>query len=155
MSMASNKQTVRRIFEDYVSRGRRELLVELFAEDYSGAQSGGPAMGRDGFAASAAALREGFPDIRYSILDLIAEGDRVTVRWQWRGTHSGVFRGPAGTFPPTGKSVANDGIGVFQVENGKLTRGWLITDRLGFLQEIGALPKPSPPTERSREEGRP
>jgi steroid delta-isomerase-like uncharacterized protein len=99
-------------------------------------------MRRDGFAATLGALREGFPDIRYSIADLIAEGDRVTARWQWQGTHSGVFRGPAGTFPPTGKSISNDGIGIFQVEHGKVKRAWLITDRLGFLQEIGALPKP-------------
>lgn len=142
MSVESNKQVVRRILEDYLNRGRRELLDELFAEDYSGVQSGAPAMGRDGFAASSAALREGFPDVQYSILDLVAEGDRVTARWQWQGTHRGVFRGPAGTFPPTGKSISNDGIGVFQVEDGKVKRAWLITDRLGFLQGIGALPKP-------------
>ena len=142
MSVERNKQIVRRIFEDYVNRGNSDVLDELFAENYAGAQAGAPATGRDGFAAAQKALRDGFPDIRYSITDLIAEGDRVTARWQWRGTHSGVFRGPAGTFPASGKSIANDGIGIFQVEQGKVTHAWLITDRLGFLQEIGALPRP-------------
>jgi steroid delta-isomerase-like uncharacterized protein len=140
MSAEHNKLVVRRIFEDYVNRGNPELLNELFAENYVGAQSGAPAMGRDGFAAALRALRDGFPDIRYSITDLLAEGDRVTARWLWQGTHSGVFRGPAGTFPPTGKSISNGGIGIFQVEQGKVTHAWLITDRLGFLQDIGALP---------------
>jgi steroid delta-isomerase-like uncharacterized protein len=144
MSPEQNKQVVRRIFEEYASQGTSELLAELLAPDYVGAQGGGaPTMGRDGFAATMAALREGFPDIRYSIADLIAEGDRVTARWQWHGTHRGVFRGPAGTFPPTGKSVANDGIGIFQLKYGRVTHAWLVTDRLGFLQEVGALPKPS------------
>ena len=135
------KQTVRRIFEDYVNRGESELLHVLFAEDYAGSQSGAPSTGRDGFAATMGALREGFPDIRYSLLDLIAEGDRVTARWKWQGTHRGVFRGPAGTFPPTGKSISNDGMGVFQLQDGKVKRASLISDRLGFLQEIGALPR--------------
>ena len=143
MSGERIKQTVRRIFEDYVNRGESELLSELFAEDYLGSQSGAPPMGRDGFAATMGALREGFPDIRYSILDLIAEGDRVTARWNWQGVHRGVFRGPAGTFPPTGKSISNDGMGVFQLQDGKVKRAWLFSDRLGFLQEIGALPRPA------------
>ena len=140
MSIERNKEIVRRLFDEYVNRGKPELLTELFAEDYVGAQSGTPAMGRDGFAANLQALREGFPDIQYSIIDLIAESDRVTARWQWQGTHSGVFRGPAGTFPPTRKSISNDGIGIFQVEDGKVTHAWLITDRLGFLQQIGGVP---------------
>ena len=143
MSGERIKQTVRQIFEDYVNRGESELLSELFAEDYLGSQSGAPPTGRDGFASTMGALREGFPDIRYSILDLIAEGDRVTARWRWQGTHRGVYRGSAGTFPPTGKSISNDGMGVFQLQDGKVKRAWLISDRLGFLQEIGALPRPA------------
>jgi steroid delta-isomerase-like uncharacterized protein len=143
MSLERNKEIVRQIFDEYVNHGKPELLSKLFAEDYVGAQSGTPPMGRDGFAKSAQALREGFPDIHYSIVDLMAEGDRVTARWQWRGTHSGVFRGPAGTFPPTGKSILNEGIGIFQVKDGKVTHAWLITDRLGFLQQVGGMPTPT------------
>jgi steroid delta-isomerase-like uncharacterized protein len=145
MSGERNKQVVRRIFEEYVNRGTPELLEELFAQDYVGAPSGAPTMGRDGFAAALRALRDGFPDVRYSISDLIAEGDRVAIRWQWQGTHSGVFRGPAGTFPPTGRSISNDGIAIFQVGEGKVTQAWVITDRLGFLQAIGVLPVPASP----------
>lgn len=137
---AENKRAVRRIFEDYVNEPRTELLNELFADDYVGAQSGTAPMGPAGFATTLQALREGFPDIRYSIEDLIAEGDVVAVRWQWTGTHRGVFRGPAGAFQPTGKTVSNDGIAIFHVSGGKAVRASLITDRLGFLQQIGAVP---------------
>ena len=137
MTMERNREVVRRIFEDYANHGGAELLNELFAKDYSGTQAGAPPSGREAFAASLAALREGFPDIRYSIAELISDGDVVSVRWQWRGTHSGEFRGPAGVFPATGKSISNDGAAIFHVEDGKVRRGWVITDRLGFLQQIG------------------
>lgn len=138
MSVERNKQVVRRLFDEYVNGRNDDLLSELLADDYVGAQSGTWAMGRDGFAASQKALRAGFPDVRYAITDLIAEGDRVVARWQWHGTHTGVFRGPAGTFPPTGRSISNEGIAIFQIEQNKVTQAWLITDRLGFLQGIGA-----------------
>ena len=63
------KQTVRRIFEDYVNRGESELLHVLFAEDYAGSQSGAPSTGRDGFAATMGALPRGSPTsgTRFSI----------------------------------------------------------------------------------------
>jgi steroid delta-isomerase-like uncharacterized protein len=117
-------------------------LTELIAEDYVGMREGGtPPTGRAGFIGVMQALREGFPDIHYTLADLIAEGDRVAVRWQWRGTHRGTFRGPGGTYPPTEKQLSNDGMAVFQIKDGKVARSWLLTDRLGFLQEVGALPK--------------
>jgi len=137
MSVERHKETVRRIFEDYVNRGKAEFLAELFAEDYVIVQSGAPPAGREAFAATIAALREGFPDTRYSIAEMASDGDVVTVHWQWQGTHRGVFRGPAGVFPATGKSISNDGAATFHVEDGKVTRGRVISDRLGFLHQIG------------------
>jgi predicted ester cyclase len=134
-----NKQVVRRIFEDGVNSRKMELLNQLIADDYVGPQGGttGPAA----FTGPIQGLIEGFPDIHYKIEDLVAEGDRVALRWRWDGTHRGTYRGPGGVFAPTGKHVANDGMAVFQLKDGKVQRSWLITDRLGFLQEIGALPK--------------
>jgi len=135
-----NKQVVRRIFEDMVNSANTQLLNELIAEDYEGTQAGAPATGRTAFAATMENLRHAFPDIHYSIDDLLAEGDRVSVRWRWSGTHRGVFRTPLGEYPPTGKHVANDGIAVFQLKEGRAWRSWLITDRLGFLQRLGGTP---------------
>jgi predicted ester cyclase len=139
---ADNKQIVRRIFEDYVSAPSPELLNELLAEDYVGMTSGAPPTGRAQFAATIQALRAAFPDLRYSIEDLVEEGDLVAVRWQWTGTHRGVFKSPFGTFEPTGKQVSNDGAAVYQMKNGRAVRASLLTDRLGFLQHVGAIPGP-------------
>src|SRR5262245_9858764 len=76
-----NKEVVRRIFEDAINTGKLELLSQLIADDYVGNPGAGP-VGRAGFSGAIAALREGFPDIHYTLGDLVAEGDRVAVRWQ-------------------------------------------------------------------------
>ena len=52
-------------------------------------------------------LRTAFPDIHYTLDDVIAEGDRVAVRWHWTGTHKAPFR----AFPPTGKRLTNPASG--------------------------------------------
>jgi predicted ester cyclase len=61
----------------------------------------------------------------------------VAVRWTWRGTHTGTFRG----FAPSQKSVTNDGITLYQLKEDKIVRAALQTDRLGVLQQIGVLPQ--------------
>jgi steroid delta-isomerase-like uncharacterized protein len=139
-----NKRVVRRVFEDAINSRRMDLLNELIADDYVGAQGVTASSGRATFTGSIQALIDGFPDLQYKLEDLVAEGDRVTVRWQWKGTHRGTYRGPGGVYPPTGTQVSNDGMAFFQVKDGKVQRSWLLTDRLGFLQEIGAFPKAPP-----------
>ena len=82
-------------------------------------------------------LRAAFPDIHYTVDDVVAEGDQVAVRWHWTGTHRGAFRG----FPPTDKAVTNTGAGIFRLSGGKIVTAVLETDRLGFLEQIGAVPE--------------
>jgi predicted ester cyclase len=145
-----NKRVVRRIFEEAVNGKKLELLGELVAEDYTGMQGPLAIRGPAGFARSLQALIEGFPDIHYQLDDLVADGDRVAVRWQWKGTHRAEFHGPGGvSYPPTGNQVANDGMAIFHIKDGKVRSAWLITDRLGFLQMVGALPQvPGPAPKR-------
>jgi predicted ester cyclase len=129
----SNKQIVRRLFEDYFNHGRVEQLGEIVSPDFAGPNGQrGPAS----FAGVLVGLRRAFPDIVYTVEDLVGEGDRVAVRWTWRGTHTGPFR----DWAPTGKRVTNTGFAIFQVADGKLTNSWLETDRLGFLLSIGVIP---------------
>jgi predicted ester cyclase len=79
----------------------------------------------------------GFPDATFTIHELVAEGDRVVVRWRWKGRHTGTFRGIA----PTGITVENDGIVIYEFTHGKLTRSFTMNDRLGLLQALGVVPK--------------
>jgi steroid delta-isomerase-like uncharacterized protein len=111
-----------------------ELLPQLVSDEYVDLRGG---RGASAFANNLTSLRNGFPDIRFTIEDLIAEGDRVAVRWRWQGTHTGVFNG----LPASQKHVTNDGIVIYQLQDHKIVQTWIQTDRLGVLQEIGVLPK--------------
>lgn len=129
----ANKQLVRRLYDDYLNPGRLDRLGEIVSPDFQGA---GPQRGPAAFSGVIGGLRAAFPDLRYTVEDLVGDGDRVAVRWSWRGTHTGAFRGIA----PTGKQVVNTGFAIFEVTDGKLARAWVETDRLGFLVAIGAVP---------------
>jgi steroid delta-isomerase-like uncharacterized protein len=133
MPSDANKAIVRRLFEEYFNKGLVDRLGEIVSPDFVGP---GGQRGPAAFATVLGALRTGFADIAYTVDDIIAEGNRVAVRWTWRGTHTGQFR----TYPASGKKVANTGFAIFEVSDGKLTRSWLETDRLGFLLSIEAIP---------------
>ena len=124
-----HKQLVRSLY-DSINSGRLEPIEPLVDNEYEG--------GPEAFLANITSLRAGFPDIRFTIEDLIAEDDRVVVRWTWIATHDGTFRGIA----PTHKRITNSGIAIYQFRDGKILRNWVETDRLGALQQMGAAPAP-------------
>jgi predicted ester cyclase len=87
----------------------------------------------------AAGYLRAFPDLRMSIEDQIAEGDRVVTRWTAQGTHKGSLEGIA----PTGKAVKVTGIVVDRFAGGKWVEEWESFDELGMMQQIGAIPAAS------------
>jgi steroid delta-isomerase-like uncharacterized protein len=140
----ANEQLVRRLYADVINPGRMDALRDFVADDFVGPAGTGPAS----FAASIETLRAGFPDLSYTLEDIVAADDRVAVRWTVRGTHTGQFR----SFAPTGKTFANAGFAIFRIADGKIVHAWVQTDRLAFLQALGAIPDdprfgppPSPP----------
>jgi steroid delta-isomerase-like uncharacterized protein len=139
----ANEQLVRRLYAEVINPGRMDALPDFVAADFVGPAGTGPAA----FAASIEALRAGFPDLSYTLEDVVAGADRVAVRWTVRGTHTGQFR----SFAPTGKTFANAGFAIFQIADGKIVHAWVQTDRLAFLQALGVIPDdprfgpPTPP----------
>jgi steroid delta-isomerase-like uncharacterized protein len=130
----NNKAIVRKLVEDCLNTGELALLNMLVSDDYVGPTGQkGPA----GFADTVRALRQAFPDIRWTIEDLFAAGDRVALRWQWQGTHEAPFR----NFPASRKTLTNTAIAIFQLKDNRIVQGWVQTDQLGFLQQIGAVPQ--------------
>lgn len=107
----------------------------LVAPEFVGGQGErGPA----GFAGTIAGLRRGFPDIHFTVEELIAEDERVA-RWTWRGTHQGPFQGVAATH----ERVTNTGIVIFQLRDGQLVSARNEVDRLGVLQQLGLIARPA------------
>ena len=77
-----------------------------------------------------------FPDCRWEVEDLIAEGERLAGRDTCRGTHRGAFLGVA----PTGKAVTMRGLHLWRVAEGKVVEHWTVADQLGLLRQLGAFP---------------
>jgi len=83
-------------------------------------------------------LHMAFPDVRLTIEDMVAEGDKVAVRWAWSGTHRGEYMGIA----PTGKEVTYTGITIHRITGGKIVESWDEVDNLGLMQQLGVAPPP-------------
>jgi predicted ester cyclase len=79
-----------------------------------------------------------FPDIRTSIEEQIAEGDRVVTHWINRGTHQAAFCGAA----PTGRPIEYSGMSIDRIEGGRVVRNYGQADLLGLLEQIGAVRLP-------------
>jgi len=83
-------------------------------------------------------LFAGFPDHRATILDLIAEGDKVVAMMSSEGTNSGTFLG----IPPTGKRATWMFVDIHRIVDGKFVEHWNVSDQLSMLQQLGLVPPP-------------
>jgi steroid delta-isomerase-like uncharacterized protein len=90
----------------------------------------------DAWAGFIAAFAAAFPDLRLTVEDSVAAGDKVAARVTFRGTHRGEFQG----IPPTGQQVTFSSIELNRMEGDKLAEHWVELDLLGLLQQLGAIP---------------
>lgn len=130
---AENKAIVRKLYEASFNTGNFELVKELISDEFIGPNG---QKGSSLLIDQIKALRTGFPDIKWTVEDLVVEGDKVVVRSSWKGTHTGPFR----NYDISRKTITNSAMAIYQLKNGKITRSWLETDRLGFLISIDVLP---------------
>jgi steroid delta-isomerase-like uncharacterized protein len=116
-----NKALVRRYFEEIWDKGNLDLIDELFTTDFvrhGPTATEGEVRGQEGFESLVSMYRSALPDLRVSIEDLIAEGDRVVTRWTARGTHQGELMGNA----PTGNPATIRGILVDRISGARSRR---------------------------------
>jgi steroid delta-isomerase-like uncharacterized protein len=90
----------------------------------------------DGHKAFMSGLLAAFPDSRFIVEDVIAEGDKVVVRHTLQGTHQAELQG----VPASGRPVEVNGIIIFRMENGKIAEAWLNADIMGMMQQLGVVP---------------
>lgn len=77
-----------------------------------------------------------FPDLRFMLDELVAEGDKVALVWTANCTHKGEFMG----IPATGKRIKFKGIDVYRIADGKIAEVWASMDNLGMMQQVGVIP---------------
>lgn len=89
------------------------------------------------------ALVAAFPDMHYTIEDMVAEDDRIAIRITMRGTHRGDFVSPMGRLTPTDRAVTYTRMEWLRIARGKIAEIWLSWDHLSLLQQFGVLPDPA------------
>ena len=140
MSIEENKTLVRRYFEDGPAKPDicDEILAPVIRWHAVNHAAGNPDFDSDlqSEKAAYAWLKTVWGDYRFFIDEIIAEADRVMVRWTFYGTQQGEFQG----LPPTHKSVAYSGINIFHIVDGRIAEIWDIFDRLWLWQQLGVLP---------------
>jgi steroid delta-isomerase-like uncharacterized protein len=139
MSSEESKVIVRRFWGVW-EEGNIDLVDELLAPDYVNHSPATPDQPTDpeGIKAVVGMFRGAMPDLRVIIEDMIAEGDKVVVRYTIEGTHERELFG----VPPTGQRLSIKSISVERVSDGKIREHWRITDSLDMMQQLGAIPVP-------------
>ena len=122
--------------EEVFGEGKTERMRELLADGFV---SNDPVRGkidRAGLEQNVQTYRRAFPDMRMEVVDSIASGDKVMVRWRATGTHKGELFGVS----PTNRRVTTEGMTEMRIANGKIVEAWEQWNAFGLMRDLGALP---------------
>lgn len=136
-----NSAISRRLLEETFNGGNLALADEFIAPDAINHDPATPAelralRGPEQYKRTVSMYRSAFPDVKMTVDDVIAEGDKVVLRWHAEGTHRGELAGLA----PTGGPVSVTGISIDWWQDGKVVEAWVEWDNLGLARQLGAAP---------------
>ena len=80
-----------------------------------------------------AGYEAGFPRYALDVEDMIAEADKVVLRFTFRATYGGGFM----DIPATGQQVAMPGIIIYRIADGKIVEHWMLVDSAVLMQQLG------------------
>ena len=137
MTIETNKLIMSR-FMEFINTASEKLAVELISPNAIFHVPGrpDPLRGPAGYLEIIGMMRSGFPDIQWALEEMIAEGDKVAVRFTMRGTHQGAFFG----VPPTGNEISVKAMNFYRLSGGQIVEEHGQPDLLSLLQQIGAVP---------------
>lgn len=122
-----NKMLARRWLDEFWGAGNFAGADEIFASTYLRHDFDGPMIGTDAIRGYVAAIRVDIPDLHFTADDVVAEGDRVVVRWTATGTHA-----------RTSRPITFAGMDILRIRDGKIVESWPCFDRLGIERQLGA-----------------
>jgi len=142
-----NKSIVRRMYEEVWNKRNLEVAKELIAPSHAMQLIDLPdsGIGPEAYARNMVQFVRAFPDLKFTVLDMVAENEKVVALWNITGTHKGEFRGIA----PTGKKVSVDGITINQLADGKIMDSYVSLDLWSMMQQLGAIPAMAQPQKAS------
>jgi steroid delta-isomerase-like uncharacterized protein len=134
---AANKELVRRYIDEVLSAGHLDALDQLLAPDFEDSTPGAAKdlHGPDVIRRAQTKARMIFPEVQYTVDDLIAEGDRVAARYTVKARSQGTEGSP-------GKPIEVTGITIFRIADGKIREAWIINDQIEMFQQLGYTLQP-------------
>lgn len=131
MSKEEIKELIRRFYENPVDEVLKNA-GDLLAPDFVYHTLSGD-LDRDMYKKVNAEMLSAFPDVSYSIDDMIVENDTAAERWTMTGTHQAEFNG----IPATNKQIVLKGVSYDRVKGGKIAETWMFYDSLTLLKQLG------------------
>jgi steroid delta-isomerase-like uncharacterized protein len=127
------KTVARRLIEELFNTGNLELADQVLADDYVDHSPSHPDLpGPENVKRAVREWRAAFSDTLNVIDDMVAEGDRVAVRWTTHATHRGEFMG----IPATGNPIAVTSFGIFRLSGGKVVESWDTFNVVEMMQQL-------------------
>ena len=137
---AENKATVQHLYEQLFNQGNLSVTDEVIAPDFINHNAPpGINRGPESMRQLITMLSTAFPDMHYTIEELVAEGDTVVIRVTVSGTHRGPFQG----IPPTGRSFRQDQMHFIRFRDGKVVEHRAVRDDLGVMRQLGVIAAPA------------
>ena len=129
-----SKVATRRLIEGLFNTGNQEIADEVLAADYIDHSPSHPDLpSPENLKRAVGEWRVAFPDTHNVIEDMVAEGDKVAVRWTTHATHRGEFMG----IPATGNRIAVTSFGIFRLSGAKIVESWDTFNVLEMMQQLG------------------
>jgi steroid delta-isomerase-like uncharacterized protein len=133
-----NKAIIRRLYEEAWNNRKLEVVKELISPSHAlqAPTRSGSSIGPAAYQRQISRFLAGFPDLRFTVEDTVAEKDKVVACWTMSGTHKGEYMG----VPATNKKVSVDGMTIHHLAGGKIMDSFTNWDALGLMQQLGAVP---------------
>jgi steroid delta-isomerase-like uncharacterized protein len=138
--MTDNATSLIAFMERVWSAGEVAAVEEFLGPQYTiysdpGDPWDGQTLSLSGFKERLLASRAPFPDLTFEIGETVCAGDRVALSWTMRGTQLGTMGGR----PPSGRSIAVQGMTIYHFANGRIIGHRQVVDRLSVAQQLGLL----------------
>lgn len=131
-----NKALMEKFYDEAVNQGKTEVIDELLADSFVEHEAiPGAAQGKQAVKDYFVMFRQAFPDLKFTVNDMVSSGNKVWTLLTITGTHSGPFMG----MPATGKKIDVKCVDIVRFENGQAVEHWGVTDTGAMMQQLGML----------------
>ncbi len=135
---SDNKAIILRLYEEVWNKRKLDVVKEIISPSHAlqAPTHAGTSVGPEAYKSQVALFLAGYPDLRFSVEDTVAEKDKVVACWTFSGTHGGDFMG----VPATNRRVSVDGMTIHHIAGGKIMDSYSNWDALGMMQQLGVVP---------------